>query len=118
MVTKSEKSQCVQRLSLMKTASLGLLEVKVRALPGEGDVTASPCFRRELRILLSSIFGEKNPFGFAAFSRSDVEDLLRGVETLFLAGGHNALTRRQLLWSFAGVKVWPLQGPNPHKFHL
>jgi hypothetical protein len=30
--------------TLMKTASLGLLEVKVRALPGEGDVTASPCF--------------------------------------------------------------------------
>ena len=53
----------------MKTASLGLLEVKwyVR-MPGEGDVTALPLFRRELRILLSSIFGEKNPLGFAIFS--------------------------------------------------
>jgi hypothetical protein len=59
----------------MKTASLGLLEVMVaRAYAGGGDVTALPLFRRELRILLSSIFGEKNPFGFAAFLSSDVED--------------------------------------------
>jgi hypothetical protein len=43
-------------------------------MPGEGDVTALPLFRRELRILLSSIFGEKNPLGFAIF-------------LLFLAGG-------------------------------
>ena len=71
----------------MKTASLGLLEVKwyVR-MPGEGDVTALPLFCRELRILLSSIFGEKNPFGFAIFSWTDVEALFlvsRDV-TLFL----------------------------------
>ena len=46
-------------------------------MPGEGDVTALPLFRRELRILLSSIFGEKNPFGFAIFSWTDVEDLFR-----------------------------------------
>jgi hypothetical protein len=71
-------------------------------MPGEGDVTALPLFRRELRILLSSIFGEKNPFGFAIFSWTDVEDSFLGSETLFLAGGHNALCRRQLLWSFAG----------------
>jgi hypothetical protein len=53
---------------------------------GEGDVTALPLFRRELRILLSSIFGEKNPFGFAIFSWTDVEALFlvsRDV-TLFL----------------------------------
>jgi hypothetical protein len=43
-------------------------------MPGEGDVTALPLFRRELRILLSSIFGEKNLLGFAIF-------------LLFLAGG-------------------------------
>ena len=67
--------------------------------PGEGDVTALPLFRRELRILLSSIFGEKN---LSAFSWTDVEDSFLGSETLFLAGGHNALCRRQLLWSFAG----------------
>ena len=45
-------------------------------MPGEGDVTAL-LFRRELRILLSFFFGEKI---FAAFSRSDVEDLFRGVD--------------------------------------
>ena len=28
----------------------------------------------ELRILLSSLFGANNPFGFAIFSRADVED--------------------------------------------
>jgi hypothetical protein len=49
------------------------------------------------------MFGEKNPFGFAIFSWTDVEDSFLGVdETLFLAGGHNALCRRQLLWSFEG----------------
>jgi hypothetical protein len=37
-------------------------------MPGEGDVMALPLFRWELRILLSSIFGEKNPLGFAIFS--------------------------------------------------
>jgi hypothetical protein len=65
-------------------------------MPGEGDVTALPLFRRELRIqdsslfsfwplvsrelriLLSSIFGEKNPFGFAIFSWTDVEDSFLG----------------------------------------
>ena len=58
--------------------------------PGEGDVTALPLFRRELRILLSSIFGEKNPFGFAIFSWTDVEALfLASNVTLFLAGGHS-----------------------------
>jgi hypothetical protein len=59
-------------------------------MPGEGDVTALPLFRRELRILLSSIFGEKNPLGFAIF-------------LLFLAGGFlGTVSRGQLLWSFAG----------------
>jgi DNA-directed RNA polymerase beta subunit len=37
-------------------------------MPGEG-VTALPLFRRDLRILLSSIFGEKNPLGFAIFGQ-------------------------------------------------
>ena len=46
---------------------------------GEGDVTALPLFRRELRILLSSIFGEKNPLGFAIFLWTDVEDSFLGV---------------------------------------
>jgi hypothetical protein len=36
-------------------------------MPGEGDVRLSPCFAGELRILLSSIFGEKNPLGFPIF---------------------------------------------------
>ena len=53
-------------------------------MPGEGDVTALPLFRRELRILLSSIFGEKNALGFAAFSCSDVEDSFLGVDGSFL----------------------------------
>jgi hypothetical protein len=43
-------------------------------MPGEGDVTALPCFAGELRILLSSLFGVKNPFGFAIFSRTNIED--------------------------------------------
>ena len=36
-----------------------------------GKVTSrlSPCFAGELRILLSSIFGEKNPLGFAIFGQ-------------------------------------------------
>jgi hypothetical protein len=76
-------------------------------------------FRRELRILLSSIFGEKNPFGFAAFSCSDVEDSFLEVDV-------NSFLRADITLSVAGssygllqaVKVWPLQGPNPHKFHL
>ena len=38
-------------------------------MPGEGDVTVSPCFAVELRILLSSIFGEKNPLGFPIFGQ-------------------------------------------------
>ena len=38
-------------------------------MPGEGDVTVSPCFALELRILLSSIFGEKNPLGFVIFGQ-------------------------------------------------
>jgi hypothetical protein len=59
-------------------------------MPGEGDVTALPLFRRELRILLSSIFGEKNPLGFAIF-------------LLFLTGGClGTVSCGQLLWSFAG----------------
>jgi hypothetical protein len=81
-------------------------------MPGEGDVTALPLFRRgalrklellswwylvvrvgqgrmcggELRILLSSIFGEKNPLGFAIFSWVD-------VEALFLASRRYTLSR-------------------------
>jgi len=39
-------------------------------MPGEGDVTVSPCFAVELRILLSSIFGKKNPLGFVIFGVS------------------------------------------------
>jgi hypothetical protein len=36
-----------------------------------GKVTSrlSPCFAVELRILLSSIFGEKNPLGFPIFGQ-------------------------------------------------
>jgi hypothetical protein len=42
--------------------------------------------RGELRILLSSLFGANNPFGFAIFSRADVEDLfLASRHKLFLA---------------------------------
>jgi hypothetical protein len=62
-------------------------------MPGEGDVTAL-LFRRELRILLSSIFGEKNRsvllFSWTelrlCFSR--IDGTLRHLVTLFLAGGH------------------------------
>jgi hypothetical protein len=36
---------------------------------------------------------------------------LRVNVTLFLAGGHKVCLLQ-------AVKVWPLQGPNPHKFHL
>ena len=86
--------------------------------PGEGDVTALLLFRRELRILLSSIFGEKNPcvlllsrgrtlrIRFSEVKRS----FLRADITLFVAGSCYGLLQ--------AVKVWPLQGPNPHKFHL
>jgi hypothetical protein len=84
---------------------------------GEGDVTAL-LFRRELRILLSSIFGEKNPFGFAIFSWTElrlcfsrIDGTLRQLVTLFLAGGHNVK-----VCLLQAVKVWPLQGPNPHKW--
>jgi len=38
-------------------------------MSGEGDVTVSPCFSVELRILLSSIFGEKNLLGFVIFGQ-------------------------------------------------
>jgi hypothetical protein len=34
--------------------------------------------------------------------------------TLFLAGGHTYVK----VCLLQAVKVWPLQGPNPHKFHL
>ena len=51
------------QIVIMKTALLWYVR-----MPGEGDVTALPLFRRELWILLSSIFGEKNPFGLL-FSR-------------------------------------------------
>jgi hypothetical protein len=47
---------------------------------------------------------------------------------LFLASRHYILSPRgqllssvsygQLLWSLQAVKVWPLHGPNPPKFHL
>jgi hypothetical protein len=58
-------------------------------MPGEGDVTSLPLFCRELRILLSSIFSEKNLLGFAIF-------------LLFLAGGClGTVSPGQLLWSFA-----------------
>ena len=53
--------------------------------------------RGELRILLSSSFGANNPFGFAIFSRSDVEDsFLASRHKLFLAGGHTALSPAKL----------------------
>jgi hypothetical protein len=61
----------------MKRAKLGLLEVLglLVRMPGEATSRLPPCFARELRIILSSLFGTKNPFGFAIFSWSDVEDL-------------------------------------------
>jgi hypothetical protein len=84
-------------------------------MPGEGDVTALPLFvSPELRILLSSIFGERNPFGFAIFSWTD-------VEALFLANSRYTLSCGRTFVKVCllqAVKVWPLQGPNPHKFHL
>ena len=54
----------------MKRAELGLLEVLglLVRMPGEGDVTALPFFAGELGILLSSLFGAKNPLDFAIFS--------------------------------------------------
>ncbi len=88
-------------------------------MPGEGDVTALPLFRRELRILLSSIFGEKNPFGFAIFSWTDVEDsFLRVVKRSFLRADITLFVAGSCYGLLQAVKVWPLQGPNPHKFHL
>jgi hypothetical protein len=55
----------------MKTASLGLLEViVVRAYAGGRWLTVTPCFAVELRILLSSIFGKKNPYRFVIFGVS------------------------------------------------
>ena len=88
-------------------------------MPGEGDVTALPLFRRELRILLSSIFGRRIR-SVLLFSRgrtlrirfSEVKrSFLRADITLFVAGSCYGLLQ--------AVKVWPLQGPNPHnKFHL
>jgi hypothetical protein len=102
----------------MKMASLGLLEViLVRAYPqGTG-------------IPLSSLFGVNNPFGFAIFSRADVEDsflasrqssflrtdiklFLAPKIMLFLVGSClGSVSRGQLLWSFAGGQglavAWP-----------
>jgi hypothetical protein len=54
----------------MKTTSLGLLEVIV--VRAYGDVTVSPCFAVELRILLSSIFGKKNPLGRFCYFRGSL----------------------------------------------
>jgi hypothetical protein len=61
----------------MKRAKLGLLEVLGLLVQCWGKVTSrlSPCFAGELRILLSSLFGAKNPLGFAIFSWSDVKPL-------------------------------------------
>jgi hypothetical protein len=68
----------------------------------------SPCFAGELRILLSSLFGEKNPLGFAIFLQSDVKPLflasrqscfLRADIMLFLAGGCQALSPGSCLGS-------------------
>ena len=82
--------------------------------------------QEELRILLSSSFGANNPFGFAIFSRSDVEDsFLASRYKHFLAGGQQlflppnfmlflagsclcSVSRRQLL--LLAVKVWLLHG--------
>ncbi len=66
-------------------------------MPGEGDDTALPLFRREEDSSLFS-FWREDPLGFAAFLRSDVEDsfLVSRDITLFLAGGH------MLGLSFAG----------------
>ena len=73
----------------MIRAELGLLEVLGLVVnAGLGGMC-----RGELGILLSSIFGEKNPLGFA-----------RGqLVRLFLTGSCYGLLQ--------AVKVWPLQGP-------
>ena len=88
------------------------------------------------QILLSSLFGAKNP-SVLLFSRERTLRLCfsRVDATLFLAGGHKALSRAKLDSLSRGqtfrlcfsravvkvcqaVKVWPLHGPNPPKFHL
>ena len=86
----------------------------------------------------------KNPLGFAAFSRLDVEDSFLADVMLFLAlnvmlflpGRRLGSVSRRQLFRFVflagsclgsvscrqlllqAVKVWRLHGPNPPKFHL
>ena len=141
----------------MKRAELGLLEVLglLVRMPEEGDVTALSCFSGWLGILLSSLFGAKNPLDFALSCERTLRLCFSQIDvTLFLAGGHNALSRAEidalsrgqtfrlcfsqavvkiclslgqllrLCFSWAvvkvcqAVKVWPLHGLNPPKFHL
>jgi hypothetical protein len=65
-VTTIRQQETGDRGQDMKTASLGLLEViVVRAYAGGRWRHCLPLFAVELRILLSSIFGKKNPLVIA-----------------------------------------------------
>jgi hypothetical protein len=70
-------------------------------------------------ILLSSILGEfcrgqwLGSFSSSLFY-SWREECVRFCRGQWLG----SFSRRQLFGLLQAVKVWPLQGPNPHKFHL
>ena len=94
--------------TLMKTASLGLLEVLgLVRMPGEGDVTALPLFRQG---------GEDSSLFY--FWR---EESVRFCYILALSRGPLLMLcflRAVMVCLLQAVKVWPLHGPNPPKFHL
>ena len=83
----------------MKRAKLGLLEVLglLVRMPGEGDIIALPCFAGELGFF-SLLFLARTERSVLLFSRGRTLRLCfsRVDVTLFLAGGHKALSHAKL----------------------
>ena len=91
---------------------------------GAGDSSLFSFLREESVVLLFSrertlrlCFSQVD---FHSFSRADIKLFLALNLMLFLAGRRlGSVSRGQLLRSLLqAVKVWPLTGPNPPKFHL